>query len=381
MTPERLTPGAPRHVVVAGGGFAAVEALLALRDLAGDAVTLELLSPEPLLHYRPSATGEPFGADEVQSFALSEIAERAGAAHRVDALASVAPRSHTVRLVSGATRGYDGLVLALGARRRVGVPGAVLFRDQRDTVRMRTVVADLVEGRARRVAFVVPVGVSWTLPLYELALLTARALEEAGAFAEVALVTPEHRPLEVFGDAASRTVHELLLTHGIRVITEAHADAATRDGLILRFGGMLRADRVVALPRLAGPDVPGIPGDWSGFVPTDDHGGVEGLPDVFAIGDMTDSPVKQGGLATQAADTVAATVASMLGVGSLAEPEPPVLRARLLGPVEPLYLRTQLDGRGRPLPGGSTAGSELPWWPSGKVVGRYLSPALADLVA
>ena len=381
MTGERLTPGEPRHVVVAGGGFAAVEALLALRALAGHRVTLELVAPDAALHYRPSATGEPFEADEVSSFSLAEIAERAGAAHRMDALGSVAPRDHTIRLASGATRPYDGLVLALGARLRVGVPGAVLFRDQRDAGRMRRVVSDLVEGRARHVAFVVPVGVTWTLPLYELALLTARALDEAEALAQVTLVTPERRPLEVFGEVASRTVHELLVAHGVRVITEAHADTATRDGLSLRFGGMLRSDRVVAVPRLAGPDVSGVPGDWNGFVPTDDHGRVNGLADVFAVGDMTDSPVKQGGLATQAADAVAAAIAQALGAGAAGDPEPAVLRARLLGPAEPLYLRAELDAHGVPVPGGSSAGSELPWWPSGKVVGRYLSPALADLAA
>ena len=48
-------------VLIAGGGVAGLEALLALRDLAGDRVDLRLLAPEAEFVYRPMAVGEPFG--------------------------------------------------------------------------------------------------------------------------------------------------------------------------------------------------------------------------------------------------------------------------------------------------------------------------------
>src|SRR4051794_4848842 len=379
MSELHLTPGPPRHVIVAGGGFAAVEALLALRALAGERVTLQLVAPQPVLRYRPSATGEPFGTDEVRTFDLARIAEQAGATHRRDALVSVTPRDHAVRLASGAVLRYDGLVLALGARSRLGIPGAVTFRDERDVHHMRRVVGELVDGRARRVVFAAPVGLGWTLPLYELALMTARALDDAEAFAEVALVTPEHRPLEVFGDEASDAIRDLLAARGVRLITRAHPEKATREGLALRFGGILPADHVVALPRVAGPRIDGIPGDWNGFVTTDGHGAVDGRPDVFCAGDMTDYPIKQGGLAAQEADEVARTIARQVGAPFVAAPQARVLRDRLAG--ERLYLRAELDDRGRAIPMSSSAGEDMPWWPSGKVVGRFLSPALADLAA
>src|SRR2546423_174981 len=157
-----------RHVIVAGGGFAALEALLALRALAEERVTLELIASDPLLRYRPSATGAPFGADEVAAFELAELAARAGATFRGDAVIGVMASQRAIRLASGVTRAYDSLVLALGARRRAAIPGALTFRDQRDVHHVARVLDELRDGRVHTVAFAAPLGVAWTLPPYEL---------------------------------------------------------------------------------------------------------------------------------------------------------------------------------------------------------------------
>src|SRR5436190_18549507 len=178
------------HVIIAGGGFAAVEALLALRAHAEERVTVELIAKDPLLRYRPSATGEPFGVDEVASFELAELAERAGADFRCDALTAVLPSLHAIRLGSGSTRRYDSLVVAIGARARAAIPGALTFRDQRDTHHLERVLEELRDGSVSQVGFTAPLGVAWTLPLYELALLTARRIDDEGLAATVTLVTP-----------------------------------------------------------------------------------------------------------------------------------------------------------------------------------------------
>jgi sulfide:quinone oxidoreductase len=378
--PTRLQPGAPRHVIVAGGGFAAVEALLALRALAGDRVSLELVAPDRYLRYRPSATGEAFGRDQVATFPLAGLAAEAGARFRRDALSAVAARDRRVRLASGATARYDALVLALGARRRTGIPGAVTFRDERDAHLVRDVVDAVSSGAVRRVAFAVPSGAAWPLPVYELALLTAAALQENGADAQLTVVTPERRPLDVFGPPATQAVEELLAQRGVGLVAGVQPRVAHRDRLELRFDGALRADRVIAVPRLEASRIGGVPGDWNGFVATDLAGRVASLPDVYAAGDMTSYPVKQGGLATQAADAAARDIAVRLGADVDRPPALRTLRARLAGPAEPLYLRAELDERGRPLDG-ATVEHELPWWPSGKVVGRYLGPHLARLAS
>ncbi|MGH3018745.1 MAG: hypothetical protein ACRDNR_01095, partial [Gaiellaceae bacterium] len=66
-------------VVIAGGGVAALEGALALRELAGDRVDVELLAPETHFWYRPLAVAEPFELGEPTRVELSELAARAEA--------------------------------------------------------------------------------------------------------------------------------------------------------------------------------------------------------------------------------------------------------------------------------------------------------------
>jgi hypothetical protein len=97
----------PLRVLIAGGGVAALEALLALRDLAGDRVTVELLSPRPALEYRPLAVAEPFGISRSRSYELEPIARDQGATLRHGALAEVArlrPIPGPTSTGSGSTR-------------------------------------------------------------------------------------------------------------------------------------------------------------------------------------------------------------------------------------------------------------------------------------
>jgi len=66
---------------------------------------------------------------------------------------------------------------------------------------------------------------------------------------------------------------------------------------------------VVALPQLEGPRLPGLPADGLGFIQIDEHARVVGLDDVYAAGDATDFPIKQGGIATQQADAAVEMIA------------------------------------------------------------------------
>ena len=67
--------------------------------------------------------------------------------------------------------------------------------DERTEV-LNSLLADLDEHYTRSIAFVVPPGVSWPLPLYELALMTAQHIYAAG-FDDVRidLVTPEMKAM------------------------------------------------------------------------------------------------------------------------------------------------------------------------------------------
>ena len=369
----------PLHVVVAGGGFAAAELVLALRALAQERVTLELVAPSPRVAFKPAASGAAFAGSPVQEFDLRELAEDAGATYRRDAVEAVASKASRVRCASGAVAHYDALVLATGARPQAAVPGASTYRDQRDAPAIARMLAELRAGVISRVAFVVPAGVTWTLPLYELALLTAREVDEHELPASVTMVTPEREALEVFGLEVSSTVTSLLRNRGVSLQRSTHAHAVTRSGIELVDGGMVSADRVIAIPRLTGRRLSGVAADWSGFVATDERGRVEDLQGVFAAGDVTRFPVKQGGLATQQADVIAAELTRLAGVDLPPEPSRYVLRTQLLGADGPLFLEAELDARGRP----STTGrpphisTDAPWWPPAKLFGRHLSPWMA----
>ena len=161
-------------------------------------------------------------------------------------------------------------------------------------------------------------------------------------------MTPEITPLCVFGAQASSLVAHLLAERGVRFIGESDPQRVDRGGaLVLASGETLEADRVVAATELRGPRITGLPADRWGFVTTDAFGSVVGLPDVYAVGDMTSFPVKQGGLAAQQADVVAQRIAAAFGVSVDEAADHRVLRARLLGGANPVFLRTELDEFGQ----------------------------------
>ena len=364
------------RVVIAGGGVAALEGALALRALAEDRVDVELVAPEPHFWYRPLSVAEPFELGEPKRFELCELAARAGATHVLGALASVDASKREAYTAAGAVLPYDALLLAFGALPAPGVHGALTFRGPTDTDAVRRLLAETAAGRVRRIAFAVPWGAVWSLPAYELALLTkswleGRNLPDVG----VALATPEDEPLHVFGRRVSNVVAELLAERGITVHTRAYP-SNFRDGqLLLVPDGVVEADRVVALPRLHVPLIDGVPQGRDGFVPIDAHCRVAGLADVYAAGDLTSFPVKQGGIAAQQADAAAEAIAAAAGVDLQPRPFRPVLRGLLLTGGEPRYLRSEIARPGD----ASRFGTEPLWWPPAKIAGRRLAPFLAEV--
>jgi sulfide:quinone oxidoreductase len=362
------------RVLIAGGGVAALEAALALRALGEDRVEVELLAPEPQFWYRPLAVAEPFGLGEVRQFELAELAAAAGATFSQGALTTVDAERRLAHTSLGSSVPFDVLLVACGAVPSPGVSGALTFRGPADTERIRDLLGELVAGRVGRVAFVVPWGAVWSLPIYELALMTAAYLAERELDrVDLILVTPEDEPLQLFGRAGSEAVRALLDERGIAVQTGACAVGLVDGELRLVPEGRVAADRVVALPRLRGPRIDGLPQTVEGFIPVDAHGQVHGLADVFAAGDITNFPVKQGGIAAQQADAAAELIAANAGADLTPQPFRPVLRGLLLTGRQPRYLRHEITGGAGDA---STASPEPLWWPPAKIVGRYLAPFL-----
>src|SRR5215213_2795676 len=106
----------PLNVVIAGGGPAAVEAMLALHDLAGDRVRVTLVAPEHDLELKPFRAATPFAADHAHTYPIADLARDAGAELLRDTLAEVRPDDRKVVLGSGEELDYERLVVAVGAR-------------------------------------------------------------------------------------------------------------------------------------------------------------------------------------------------------------------------------------------------------------------------
>jgi sulfide:quinone oxidoreductase len=375
-----------KRVLIAGAGVAALECAIALHELAGSKVDIELLAPTAELVHRPSSVATPFGGAAAARLDVRRLADELGIPLHRDALESVEPRTRHVRTRDGAHLPYDVLVVAIGARSREAVPGALLFRGPTSTGAVEQALDRVVSDPSLRLAFAAPPGVRWMLPLYELALLSAATLRDRGvADPDIVVATGEHEPLEIFGPAASEAVRRELSDAGVELVTSAAAVAAFDSGLRLAGGGLLAADVVVALPEVVGPHVPGLACDEAGFIPVDEHGRVDGCSNVFAAGDATAFPIKHGGLAGQQADAVAESIAAQLGTIAMPEPFRPLMRGLLLTGGRSLYLRTELGPGGRrehrflPTPG--TASHEPLWWPPAKVAGRYLARFVAASTA
>lgn len=367
-------PSGKLHVLVAGGGVAALEAMVALRKLAGGRVDVELVSPDADFFYRPLSVAEPFGLGTVLRFDLATLVAGCGARHTPGTLMAVDADERRVRTGRNASLGYDVLLIAVGARPREALPGALTFRGRADVTLFKGLLSDIGRGLVRRVVFAVPGGVTWPLPLYELALLTAEHLEEQGLEADLTVATPEDAPLGVLGREASEAVAARLAERGITLLTGTYPEAVGEGELRVVPDPPIPADVVVALPRLRGVPLAGVPQDDDFFVPVDAACRVHGLEGVFAAGDITTFPVKQGGLAAQQADAAAETIAAEAGADVTPEPFDPVLRGLVLGS-SPLFLRTELGGGRGDV---SSAGAEPLWWPAGKIAARHLSPYLAE---
>jgi hypothetical protein len=99
------------RVLIAGGGVAALEGLIALRELAGDRLHLTLLAPEPDFVYRPLAVAEPFCLGHAAHHRLAAIAADFGAELIRDSVAEAAPGAVTTGY--GDTLPYDSLIADL----------------------------------------------------------------------------------------------------------------------------------------------------------------------------------------------------------------------------------------------------------------------------
>ena len=348
------------RVVIAGSGVAGIEALLGLRELAPDAEVVVVSPAHELLHQALSDVPSSMGG--VTRYPLERIAGLYDAELVSDAVMAVDPSSATVRTHEHGELPYDALLVAVGAKRVMSLDHAVLFGSSLDVPAVEDVLGLVRGGQARRLAIVVPASVTWSLPAYEVAL---RAADAGG---EAVVIAVEDRPAAVFGDAAG-AVAEALDAAGVERVQGRAVDIEP-GAVVMQDGQRIAADAIVALPWARGPAIPGIPADDSGFIPADPLGEV-GVPGVFAAGDGTTFPIREGGLAAQQGAVAAASIARRLGADVQAGPLEPCVRGALPTAGGPLYLENDLAA------GQARASRQPLWQPPHRIAGVRL-PALLE---
>jgi sulfide:quinone oxidoreductase len=362
------------RVVIVGGGVAALEAALALADLASAQTDVSVLAPNTEFVYRPMVVREPFAYARAQRYPLAPIVEDAAATLLHGELAWIDPAKQTLHTKADAAIGYDALILALGARVTRRYEHALLIDDRDLDETMHGLIQDVEGGYVHRLAFVAPGRMAWPLPLYELALMTAGRAYDMGIELQTTIITPEDGPLSIFGTTASNAVAALLTGANVETINSAYVEVPNSREVVISPGDRhLHVDRVVSLPELFGPQIRGIPLGQHGFIQVDPYCKVANVEHIYAAGDVTDFPIKQGGIGAQQADTAAAAIAALAGAPVVPERFNPVIHGMLLTNDKPQFLTAQITG-------GHGFSSQISGTPAAsspnKITAKYLAPYL-----
>jgi len=309
-------------VVIVGGGFGGLETAFALRMAIGRRAQITLVSDRDSFLFKPNSIYVPFGLDpEKLKVPIAPAARRKGIEFVRGSIEGVDADKGTIA-AGGRQIPYDRLVLATGAAMRAEeVPGmaehAVTPWTPVEMLGLRAGFQGLLDaagaGERRRVLFLVPPHNKCAGPLYEIVLMLDTWLRRKGVrdSVEITWSTFEQSYIQAFGprlhevaagefDRRGIAGHSGWLVEGVEPGTVSYAN-----------GEQLPFDLLVAFPPyVAATPFEGLDSDDRGFLLTDlATRRLIGHPEIFAVGDAADFPVKQAFLAFLQADAAAAQIA------------------------------------------------------------------------
>jgi sulfide:quinone oxidoreductase len=314
----------PARVAVLGGGFGGLETAFSLRMLAGDRARLTLVSDQDHFYFKPNSIYVPFGLDpERLRVPLAGPAARKSIELIADRARGIDPDARRVELENGSLD-YDFLVVATGAAMRADeVPGlpdhAISTWTAEDMLELRAAFEQLLEsppGRPRRVLFLIPPNNRCAGPLYEIALMLDTWLRRRSARqgTELLWATFEHTYIQAFGPRLHEVVAGEFERRGIRGHHDWLVERVEPGAVAFADGESIEYDLLVAFPPyIAATPFPGLEADDRGFLATElDSRRLVRHPEIFAVGDAGDFPVKQAFLAFLQADAAASHLAAEL---------------------------------------------------------------------
>ena len=261
------------RVLIAGGGIGALAGALALREYAPPGVELTLLAPGAGPRARARDRGGGDGRRRPPAATRWRRSRTTSARTLVpDVLEAVDAERGTAGTRDSGLLGYDALLIAVGARPARASRARCGSRARVTPAALRAALDGL--GPRPRVLFTTGAGVGWTLPLYELALLTAARRPDAS----VAVATPEPRPAAVFGAVASHEVSRRLAEAGVDVHTGVAARVRRGRRAVARRGRLARRRPRGRPAPAGGPGSPGCPPTRTGSCPSTATAHVDGTP-------------------------------------------------------------------------------------------------------
>lgn len=306
------------NIVVLGTGFGGLECAFDLRRRLGKAAEITIISDHEDFQFKPNTIYIPFGeAPERYVIPLADGFRRRNIRFQKSKVTGVDPITKHV-LTQAGLASYDFLVIATGATMNPSeIPGMSEYANtiwsSDDMLRLRESFDQLLvphDGRARTVLFVVPPQNKCSGPLYEIVLMLDTWLRKHSARERVRIVytTYERSFIQAFGPRLHDVVTREFTERGIESNLDCAVATMEAHEVLCQSGARIPYDVLISFPPYtAAVRYELLPSDDRGFLLTDSRTRqVQGFPDIYAVGDGGDFPVKQAFLALLQADAVSA---------------------------------------------------------------------------
>ena len=303
-----------RTAVVVGGGFAALEIALALKNQS-PALPVTVVSPETHLTYRPWLIRVPAGGAPPPVIPFARLLSAAGVEVIASCAAAADVEARRVVLDSGAELEYGQLVVATGAvadRGRIpGAPDHAIFPCD---------LADAAEFAARVASSNLHVAIvfGWERPGPGLEYAAWIAARRPGV--KVTAIDGDGTLPRRFGDRATAHLRSLFERRGAQLVSEGTV-GRIGDGTVEVGGRVVRADLIAVAAPLRGTTawLPAALVDERGMLHVDNTmaatAGVFGIGDVVAVPEGYRLPPALRSIQATARG-VARNVAAALGGGA-----------------------------------------------------------------
>jgi len=283
-----------QKTLILGSGIGGIVASNVLKKLMGQDMQVTVIDRKPDYHYTGAFPLLMVGMRRPESITrpLKRLCEK-GIEFVCDEITRIDFENRCV-FTTRYILPYDYLIIALGVEYRTeSLPG---FDDYvynayefEDVVKISKLIWDFPSGRI--VFFISSLPFKCPPAPYEMVFMLDSFFRQRGnrSKVELVMVTPEVSPEPLAGPKVGQSVRRMLADRNIELITEAKILAVERDALILDHGMVVKGDLFLGIAPHWTPRVVRSTNlvDANGFVEVNPFTLETGLPNVYAIGDVT----------------------------------------------------------------------------------------------